>query len=241
MAPAGRTESRPLAAALVGSVAYARRLLRFAGPTLVLAFACIALSLWGFGELAEDVLDGEPFAIDEPLLRLAREHAGPALDTIFLGLSAAGFAWGVIPADILLVLGLALRRRLASAAFAAIATGGSALLNVAAKHSFRRDRPALWDSIAPEPTYSFPSGHAMGSATLACVLVVLCWHTRARWAVLVAGLLFTAGVGVSRVYLGVHYPSDIAAGWAAAVAWTLCVFVALHGGLHLHRRRRARR
>lgn len=207
--------------------ALARSLLRRIGPGLAVAFACIAICLWTFGELAEDVLEGEPFAFDEPLLLLARQVASPGADSLFLALSALGFAWGVVPVDLLLVLALALRRRVRDALFAVIALGGSALLNVAAKHGFRRERPLLWESIAPEATYSFPSAHAMGSATLGCVLVLLCWHRRWRWAVLAAAGLFTLGVGVSRVYLGVHYPSDILAGWTAAVAWTLVVHAAV--------------
>lgn len=236
MAPRGRPEA-VVGGRLPAGIVQALRLLGRSGPARVLVFACIALSLWAFGELAEDVLEGEFFAADIPLMRLARAASGPGLDTAFLVLSALGFAWGVVPADILLTLGLALWRRWADAAFVAVATAGSGLLNLVAKHSFQRQRPALWDSIAPEPTYSFPSAHAMGSATLACVLVVLCWPTRARWPVLAAAVLFVLGVGASRVYLGVHYPSDIAAGWAAALAWTLGVHLAMRGGLHLHRRR----
>ena len=212
-----------------GAVGFARALLQRVGPGLAVAFACIALSLWTFGELAEDVLEGEPFAFDEPLLRLARSVASPGADAIFLFLSAIGFAWGVVPVDIALVLSLAARRRVRDAVFAALALGGSGLLNVAAKHTFRRDRPVLWDSIAPEATYSFPSGHAMGSATLACVIVLLCWRRRWRGTVLALAVAFVLGVGVSRVYLGVHYPSDIAAGWAGALAWTLAVHAAVRG------------
>lgn len=223
--------------ALKGALRFARRLLARIGLRLIVAFALIALCLSAFGELAEDVLEGEPFDLDLPLLELARAATSPTLDSIFLALSAVGFAWGVIPADIALTLGLALRKRIADAAFVAIATGGSGLLNVAAKHSFRRDRPALWDSIAPEATYSFPSGHAMGSATLACVVVLLCWRLQARWWVLAVAAAFVLGVGASRVYLGVHYPSDIVAGWTAAVAWTLAVHLAMRSALHVRRRR----
>src|SRR5690606_4052086 len=110
-----------------------------------------------------------------------------------------------------LVLLLLALRRWRHAVFAAVATGGSALLNIAAKQLFARDRPSLWESIAPETSYSFPSGHAMGSMTLALVLVLLAWHTRARWWVLAAMAVFVPMVGLSRVYLGVHYPSDILA------------------------------
>lgn len=225
------TDSPAAARAVADEIGFARRLLRRVGGRLVLAFAVIALSLWGFGELADEVLDGEPFRFDIPVLEWAHGLGHPALDHVVLVVTALGYAWGVIPADILLGLGLVLRRRFAEATFAIAATAGSGLLNLAAKQGFRRERPALWESIAPEATYSFPSGHAMGSATLACVLAMLAWRTRWRWIVAVPAVLFMAAVGASRVYLGVHYPSDILAGWSAATAWTVvCYFAVFRRG-----------
>lgn len=231
MAPVERPEPGGAGRAVADEIGFARRLLRRVGGRLTIAFVAIALSLWTFGELAEDVLEGEPFGFDAPLLELARAASAPSVDRAFLFLSAVGFAWGVIPADVALIVGLALRRRFAESTFSLIATAGSGLINVAAKRAFQRERPALWDSIAPEATYSFPSGHAMGSATLACVLVMLAWRTRWRWSVLAAAAAFVAGVGLSRVYLGVHYPSDILAGWTAAIAWTVvCYFAVFRAG-----------
>jgi membrane-associated phospholipid phosphatase len=188
--------------ALAGEARVGKVIVRRHAWRLLLGFLCIALPLWGFGELAEEVLEGVPLPFDEPVLQALHAAAGP-------------------PADIVLVVWLSLRRMYRRATFAAVALGGSALLNMAAKHAFHRSRPALWTSIAPEATFSFPSGHAMGSATLACVVCVLAWPTRARYPALVLGALFVAGVGLSRVYLGVHYPSDIVAGWSAGLAWTM--------------------
>jgi undecaprenyl-diphosphatase len=206
--------------------------LRRHGPRLAAVFALVALPLWGFGELAEDVAEGEPFFFDVPVLERLHSLSGPSLDSLFLTLSTIGYSGGVIPVDIVLVLVLALRRHPRSATFAAVALAGSALANMLAKHVFARARPALWQSLAPESTYSFPSGHAMGSATLACVLACLAWNTRWRWPVIAIGALLTLGIGVSRMYLGVHYPSDVMAGWSAAIAWTLGVrLVAFHRGL----------
>ena len=139
--------------------------------------------------------------------------------------SKLGYAWGVVPFDIALVLGLAAWRKLREGLFAGIAIVGSALLNLATKQVFARERPSLWDSIAPETTFSFPSGHAMGSMTLAAVLVLLAWNTRWRWWVALPMTLFVVLVGLSRVYLGVHYPSDILAGWAVAIAWTIGTYL----------------
>ena len=68
----------------------------------------------------------------------------------------------------------------------------------------------------------------MGSATLAMVVLLLCWHTRFRWPVVVLAALFALAVGASRIYLGVHYPSDILGGWAAGVAWVSGVYLVLY-------------
>lgn len=202
------------------------------GVRLAIVFACIALPLWAFGQIALEVIEGQPLAIDTAILQALHAHASAGLDQLFLLLSAVGYSGGVVPFDVVLVIVLALRRHFHQSTFVALAVVGSALINVAAKHAFHRIRPGLWLSIAPETTFSFPSGHAMGSATLACALVILSWNTRARWPVLIAAVLFTLGVGMSRVYLGVHFPSDIAAGWVAAIAWVVGVYqVAFRGRL----------
>jgi membrane-associated phospholipid phosphatase len=70
---------------------------------------------------------------------------------------------------------------------------------------------------------SFPSGHAVGSMSLACALIAVSWRTRRRWLVFVAGVIFAALVGVSRLFFGVHYASDVFAGWLLAVAWTALI------------------
>ena len=192
---------------------------------LALLFAGVLLPLWGFGAMAEELREGEAFFFDEPLLRLAHDLASHGGDRVFVALSALGYQWGVVPFDLLLVAWLGLKRWMREGLFAGIALGGSALHNLGTKQLFARDRPSLWESIAPESTYSFPSGHAMGSMTLACVLVLLAWRTRWRWWVAVPAGGFAVAVGMSRIYLGVHYPSDILAGWAAASAWAVSTWL----------------
>lgn len=196
---------------------------------LLLVFGGVLLPLWGFGELADEVREAEPFAFDEPVLRFAQVMAHEGFDRVFLLFSRLGYMHGVVPFDVGLVLMLALLRRRREALFAAVALGGSALLNLGAKQAFARERPALWESIAPETTFSFPSGHAMGSMTLASVLILLAWRTRWRWWVFAPALIFVAMVGLSRVYLGVHYPSDILAGWTAACAWSVACYAVVFG------------
>ena len=230
-APAAKLPATPAEAArnVREEARFGARFLRFRWQRLLLAFIGIGLPLWGFGELVEDLRAGEVFFFDDPLLDLAHQMARAGFDRFFLLASAAGYT-GVIVADILLVALLVLRRRPHEGVFVAVAVVGSMLLNIAAKHVFGRIRPALWQSIAPETSFSFPSGHAMGSITLAWVVVLLWWHLRGprarawRWPVAVLALAFTLAVGLSRIYLGVHFPSDILAGWAAASVWTVGVY-----------------
>jgi undecaprenyl-diphosphatase len=186
---------------------------------LLALFACLLAPLYLFGELAGNIRAGEPFAFDEAILRLMQRNASESLDQLMLLASTVGSGPVIGTVDVLACLLLLIRRRRFDALFWALATGGAALLNVLAKHSYGRIRPDLWVSIAPETSFSFPSGHAMQSAALVAALVVLLWPTAARVPVLVGGILFAALVGISRVYLGVHYPSDILAGWAASTAW----------------------
>lgn len=217
--------ARGIAGAIGEDARFGMDFLRRRWRRLLLAFAGLLLPLWGFGELADEVREAEAFPFDAPLLQFAQAVARDGFDRAFLLFSQLGYQWGVVPFDALLVLALAALRKLREGLFAGIAIIGSALLNLGAKQLFARARPSLWESIAPESTFSFPSGHAMGSITLALVLVLLAWHTRWRWWVAAPMAAFVAMVGLSRVYLGVHYPSDILAGWAAASAWTVAAYL----------------
>lgn len=220
-------------ASVKGALRQERRLVsglwRDHGWRLALVFATLLLPLWGFAEIAGEIHEGEAIAFDEPLLQLAHSLASAGLDRFFSAVTSLGSLYGVVPLDIALVAWLFARCRLREATFAALALAGSGLLNVATKLVFARERPALWESISPETTWSFPSGHAMGSATLACVLILLAWRTRWRWPALVVMVPLVVLVGLSRIYLGVHYTSDILAGWAAASAWVMASFVAVFG------------
>jgi len=207
-------------------------LLQRNGGRIVLLFLGVLLPLWVFAELADEVHELERFVFDDPLLLGAHAWAGPRMDRFFAAVSTAGYE-GVVAIDVAVVLAILWTRRWREATFAAVAFVGSALLNLGSKQFFQRDRPTLWESILPEDTFSFPSGHAMGSMTLAMTAILLAWHTRWRWPVLVPMAAFVLLVGFSRVYLGVHYPSDILGGWTAATVWVVGAYLALfHRVLH---------
>ena len=196
---------------------------------LVALFTIVFAPLIVFGSLADDVLESESFFFDRAILLLLRSHSTTQLDSLMLLLSLIGSGVWIALIDLLVFVRLAARHRWGDAFFWGLAVGGAALLNIAAKSSFGRARPDLWLSIAPETTFSFPSGHAMQTMALAAALVVLVWPTKARWPVFILGGFFVLFVGLSRVYLGVHYPSDVVAGWAASLAWVAGVSVVLYG------------
>jgi membrane-associated phospholipid phosphatase len=229
--PARRALHRKLWTLLV-EARFGLNFLRAYWRRLLLLFAALLLPLWGFASLAEEVGDGDSFPFDEPLLRYAYSLASPGADRFFAIVTRLGYEWFVVPFDVLLVLALAWKGRMREGLFAGIALGGSALLNMAAKQWYARERPDLWLSLLPEHSYSFPSGHAMGSMTLAWVAMLLAWRTRWRWPVVLLAGPFAALVGISRVYLGVHYPSDILAGWTAASVWAAASFLMV---FHHHR------
>lgn len=204
-------------------------LLKRHGGWIALLFAGVLLPLSVFIELADEVHELERFVFDDPILLRAHAYAGPALDRFFIAVSRIGYE-GVIAIDVAIVLWLLAFKRWREATFAAVAFIGSVLLNLGSKQLFQRDRPSLWESVAPETTFSFPSGHAMGSMTLAMVAILLIWPTRWRWPAMLTVVVFTLLVGFSRIYLGVHYPSDILGGWMAAMAWVAGVYLVLFRG-----------
>lgn len=114
---------------------------------------------------------------------------------------------------------LLLNRRLRAAVFVVLAVAGAEVLQVALKLLFGRPRPVVFTPLVHEMSASFPSGHATVTAALAIAVCLVLWRTRGRWAAVACGAAFVLLVSFTRVYLGVHYPSDLLAGWLVATAW----------------------
>lgn len=211
---------------------YVLPLLRVHRLRLSILFVGVFIPLYLFGELAEEVIEREIFPFDRPFLLFMRSQATPVIDSVMLFFSQAGSIRTLGPIALLIFSVLVYRRYWGKALFLSLAIGGAVLLNIAAKHVFVRTRPDLWPSIAPEATYSFPSAHAMQSMAFVVALIVLGWRYRWIWWAAAAGGVFVLLVGLSRIYLGVHYPSDILAGWSASLAWVLGLSVVLHAHLY---------
>lgn len=184
---------------------------------LVLAL-CIALPLLLFGEIADDVHEHEQFVWETPLIQAVRATAPPGFGTLALVLSWVGSATGMVP--VVLVLGLLLwRKSHTMARFFLLSVGGAMLLNLVFKAFFDRARPDILNKLWTENDSSFPSGHATMAMALVAALVALYWRTPWRAPLAVGGLLYAFLMGAARVYVGVHYPTDVLAGWAAGLAW----------------------
>ena len=173
------------------------------------------------GFLAEDVLEMENIIFDKQILLFVHAQATPALDQLMVFISLAGSKRFVIPFDVMIFMLLLCIKQRSHAFFWGLAVGGAALINLIAKSGFSRQRPSLWVSISPETTFSFPSGHAMQTMAIGVALVIILWNTPWQWFVLLLTSSFVLSVGVSRIYLDVHYPSDVLASWAASIVWVV--------------------
>jgi len=217
----------------------ARTAWQFRIPLLLLAVFVYA-PLAGFGEIADDALEEDGYPWDVAILEFAQDNLhGPRVDAVMLAATEVGRWVGLAVLTLVATTVLALRRDIRHAIYMPIAVVGAAAINIAAKSVYRRDRPSLWESLSPESTYSFPSGHAMDSAAFAAALVVVSWQSRWRWSVTPLAAAFALLVGSSRVYLGVHYPTDVLAGWLAGVAWAVGTWVVITHVPPLLARRRA--
>jgi membrane-associated phospholipid phosphatase len=207
-----------------GEAAQRGRLRRAALLTLLLG---IPFAL--FLVLAEDVAEKEVFAWDTAILRWAADLRTPSLDQVMQAISNLGAALALTGAALALTALLLWKRLHREALFVVLSLGGAALLNALLKQLFQRPRP---DIVAPVVTvhgFAFPSGHTMSSMALACAVAFLCWHVhwRYRWPVSIGALAFAVAVGASRVYLGVHYPSDVLAGWLVSIDLVAVIYLLL--------------
>lgn len=180
------------------------------------------------------------FSFDTIILRWIHTFSTSALDIVFLFFTSIGNASFVIPVAICIAVYLLCKRRHVQLLLFAFGVGGAALANLALKLIFQRERPALWHTIITETDYSFPSGHAMVSSAFILCLIIILWYTRWRTVTIVIGTTLIVMIGLSRLYLGVHYPSDILAGWAASTGWILAIICTLRIVTHVGNRVPAR-
>ena len=194
-----------------------RLLATFVG--LIAGFLVSSAALLGFVEIVvEDGLMEKSRRLDATVPLWVRSTFPPWFDVPMRAITALGYYWVVVPLSLFFRRGHALY-----AVLLLISSAGAALLATFLKYLFQRPRPELFESDYTASFYSFPSGHATiavafyGTLALLIALRLQDWR---RWAVLVVGAALALLLGLSRLYLGVHYPTDILAGYLAATLWT---------------------
>ena len=187
----------------------------------------ILLPLFVVGFIAEDVLEKERFAFESPALLWVHAHAGAGLTKLSIFLNTFGGPEVMGAVLILIPALLYWQKRREQAAFALFSLGGAAAVGLGLKYVFNRVRPELWPRLIQEHGPSFPSGHSTMAAALATFAVLMLWHTRWRWLAVTLGGLYALLVGYSRLVLGVHYPTDVLAGWMTGMGVVLTVYQVL--------------
>ncbi|HXM94917.1 MAG TPA: phosphatase PAP2 family protein [Candidatus Dormibacteraeota bacterium] len=187
------------------------------------------MALLLFGWIAEEMLEADTEKFDAFVRTAIHGWSSPGLTKLMKGISYLG---SVVVLGTLNLLAISLfyyYQRYRAAALIAITWAGAVGLDVVLKHAFHRARPEPYFGTAPS-SYGFPSGHALGSmcfyGALAAILSAQTRNRRARLGIWTMAAVLIAMIGFSRVYLGVHYPSDVIAGYCAGVVWVGAVGIA---------------
>lgn len=218
-------------------------------PLAMLAIIIVAGGSWVFVELADEIGEDSTRAIDRRIILALRTPSDPTdpigpqwFEEMMRDYTAMGGVGLLVSLTVVVAVYLFLHRRPALAWLAIVAVLGGLAISLALKAGFDRPRPDLVPHGSYVYTRSFPSGHAMMAAITYLVLGVMLARTQAgRWPriyILSLAVLLTVVVGISRVYLGVHWPTDVLGGWAAGAVWALVCWLA---ALFIERRGRARR
>jgi undecaprenyl-diphosphatase len=203
---------------------------------VLLAIALIAGTAFGVLHLGSEISEGETRAFDTAILLAFRNPADLAdpigpwwFEVMMKDVTALG-STSVLTLLTTFVIGyLLIERKYSAALFVLVAIGGGALLSTLLKLGFERPRPDLVAHGADVYTASFPSGHALMSTvtylTLGALLARMEERRRIKLYVLAVAVTLAALIGVSRVYLGVHWPTDVLAGWSVGAAWALACWL----------------
>ena len=223
---AGSADTPPASALTAGSAL---------ALTLVLGLAAIALAAVGLGTLVDNVTDGDGIAVlDHPVARFVSAHRAPALTSAMTAVSAAASPAAMTVCALILGVLLSVAWRSWTPVVALAATAAGAIgFTIVFKAALGRPRPPLIHAVAAADGYGFPSAHAAAAAAVCGAAAWLCsirmrsW--RARVAIWAVASMLAALVGISRVYLGVHWATDVIGGWIFGILWLAVVVSAWAG------------
>ena len=201
------------------------------GLPLFGALVVLTASLWAFGLIVDEQIREGETRTDERFAQWLHGKSTDPVTEVFEVITSMGNFATLFVITIIAVGIFWWRRDGTDAAFVALAFIGAQVLSTGMKLGFQRDRPFFPDPLATESTYSFPSGHALVSlavyGSIALVLARYVSATRRRALLLGGTALLVIAIGFSRLYLGVHFLSDVLAGYAAGAAWLALLYVAL--------------
>ncbi|RZM77766.1 phosphatase PAP2 family protein [Leptolyngbya iicbica] len=181
---------------------------------------CLLLILL-LAHLSDEVLEQEAFWFDETILLSLHQWANPTLDHIMLGITQLGSPAIVVPLACITISWLCWRHQWRGAVVFFFTCLGAVGLSIGLKLLFGKARPQLWPPLIVETTYSFPSGHALGAMVLYGLLAYLVAQRYGNFKVLIYGTaaMLIGAIGLSRLYLGVHWPTDVLAGYGIGFLW----------------------
>jgi len=221
---------------------FRKRLLQKLSLSLLLGLTAAISVLVFLAWLTDEVLEGGTRAFDEAIRRAIHQIASPTLTTLMRGISFLGSTQFLFIATTVIVIWFIFRRWKREAILLAITMIGASLLNITLKLAFKRVRPEPFFNLATPKSFSFPSGHSLASfcffGALAVILNARIGSRRLRLVISVTAAVLVLLIGISRIYLGVHYPTDVIAGFCAALIWTGAVKFVEETLVRRRRRRR---
>ena len=209
------------------------------GSLLLVGMMTAIAALFFFGWLADEMLEGDTVRFDEVVRNFVHEAAFPALTSAMQLASFLGSTLFLVIFGVLIVITLYLRKHRHGAVIFTVTTIGSSVLMVILKLAFKRPRPQpFFDTILPA-SYSFPSGHSLASFCFyGALAAILAARTDKLWlqiTVWISAAIMVLLIGISRIYLGVHYPSDVLAGFVVGLIWVVTIAI---GDKLVHARRK---
>jgi membrane-associated phospholipid phosphatase len=220
------------------------RFVNVLGLELVGGILVLTLGAWIFGLTVEELSEGDTH-LDTRFAAWLHEHATEGWTTFFENVTRLGNVPVLAAVTLVAAIVLARKRLTSELELLLLAAIGAEILSVGLKLGFERERPFFPDPLATESTYSFPSGHASVSlAVYGTIGYIAARHAATRWrqiGILVGAAALILLIGFSRLYLGVHYLSDVIAGFSLGLAWVALCVVLLHLRLRLRARRQTSR
>ncbi len=203
----------------------------YAGLHLTVGVLVVLICGCCFGEIAEDVSHGDPIVqVDRHVAVWFHQHAAPTITQAARTISFFGSVGWLTAVSVAVVLFLIWRRDRLNASLVAFVMVGGSMLNLILKHFFHRERPVLENPLVTLSSYGFPSGHTMGATLFYGLLALFAWknvpNRSARLACVAGACIWIVLIGLTRIYLGAHYLTDVLGALAAGLLWLVFCWTA---------------